>query len=349
MAANVLINGMGVLGRRLFRMIWDKELSSSLATDLTVTMINDMIITDLEQMAYLLQYDTVYGRWEGHNISADVVNKALIVDNKTIEVYSEADVAKLKLGEVSVSIDCTGRVTDNILDGYITAGSVVAIGVKNASGTTPPCIVSGINDQGRSATHGRAYSPYGNAIAIAQILDIIEEQYGINFALTNEITAYTNNNTLEDSAYLSAAKKYQVGRAGAWNIIPVSNNAPKLAGLIIPTLNGKVNGSTRNVGVIAGAIMDCFVQTVHLVESEDAIKAAIKLWVEGDHTDWQMEYAEEGYISSDMIGLPRTCFDANTCVRKMNDNFIRVSVIYDPITVAAANAALVGAYTFATP
>ena len=348
MAANVLINGMGVLGRRLFRMIWDNELSSSLATNLTVTMINDVFITDLEQMAYLLQYDTVYGRWEGHNISADVNNKALIVDNKTIKVYSEADVAKLKLGEVHVSIDCTGRVTDYILDGYRDAGSAVAIGVANA-GTTKPCIVSGINDQRHSATSGTAYSPYGNAIALAQILGIIAEKYGMSFALTDEITAYTNNNTLEDSAIYSAAKKCQVGRAGAWNIIPTSSSAPKALGTIIPALNGKANGSTRNVGVIAGAIMDCFIQTVNPVESEDAIKAAIKLWVEGDHTDWQMKYAEEGYISSDMIGLPYTCFDANTCVRKMNDNFIRVSVIYDPITVAAANAALVGAYTFATP
>ena len=342
--ANVLINGMGVLGRRLFRMIWDKELSSSLATDLTVTMINDMIITDLEQMAYLLQYDTVYGRWEGHDVSADVVNKALTVDNKTIKVYSEGDVAELPLTEVPVSIDCTGRVTDKILDEYIIAGSKVSIGVKNTAGTHG-CVVYGIN----KAVNNRVYSPYGNAIALAQILDIIEEQYGINFALTNEITAYTNNNTLEDSAVYSSAKEYQIGRAGAWNIIPTPNNAPKLAGLIIPTLKGKANGSKRNVGVIAGAIMDCFVQTVHLVDSEDAIKAAIKTWLEVDHKDWQMEYSEEGYISSDMIGLPYTCFDANTCVRKMNDNFIRVSVIYDPITVAAANAALVGAYTYATP
>ena len=344
--ANVLINGMGVLGRRLFRMIWDNELSKSLAADLTVTMINDMIITDLEQMAYLLQYDTVYGRWEGHDVSADVVNKALIVDNKTIEVYSEADVANLPLiaNSVKISIDCTGRLPDNVLDIYKTAGSKVAIGVRNAGGAFP-LVVYGIN----KAVNGLAYSPYGNTIAIAQILDIIEETYGINFALTNEITAYTNNNTLEDSAYLSATKKYQVGRAGAWNIIPVSNIAPKLAGLIIPTLNGKVNGSTRNVGVIAGAIMDCFVQTVNPVESEDAVKAAVKAWVyDESKKDWQMEYAEEGYISSDMIGLPYTCFDTNTCVRKMNDNFIRVSVIYDPITVAAANAALVGAYTFAT-
>ena len=343
--ANVLINGMGVLGRRLFRMIWDKELSSSLATDLTVTMINDMIVTDLEQIAYLLQYDTVYGRWEGHDISADVVNKALIVNNKTIKVYSERDVTNLPLSDnsVEISIDCTGRVTDKILNGYIIAGSKVAIGVKNTAGTHG-CVVYGIN----KAVNNRVYSPYGNAIAIAQILDIIEEQYGINFALTNEITAYTNNNTLEDSAVYSAAKEYQIGRAGAWNIIPTPNNAPKLAGLIIPTLNGKANGSKRNVGVIAGAVMDCFIQTVHLVESEDEIKAAIKSWV-FDRTDWQMKYAEEGYISSDMIGLPYTCFDANTCVRKMNDNFIRVSVIYDPITVAAANAALVGAYTLATP
>ena len=143
--ANVLINGMGVLGRRLFRMIWDKELSSSLATDLTVTMINDVFITDLEQMAYLLQYDTVYGRWEGHDVSADVVNKALIVDNKTIEVYSEADVANLQLSTIAISFDCTGRVTDKILDGYKTQGSRVAIGVKNAA-TTKPCIISGIND-----------------------------------------------------------------------------------------------------------------------------------------------------------------------------------------------------------
>ena len=342
--ANVLINGMGVLGRRLFRMIWDKELSSSLATDLTVTMINDMIITDLEQMAYLLQYDTVYGRWEGHDIQV-VGNNKLEIDTKTVEVYSEANVANLPLyaNEVKLSIDCTGRVTDKILDGYFTAGSSVAIGVKNTAGTHG-CVVYGIN----RAVNNRAYSPYGNAIALAQILDIIAETYGVSSALTNEITAYTNNNTLEDSAVYSAAKNNQIGRAGAWNIIPTPNNAPKLVGFIVPTLNGKANGSTRNVGVIAGAVMDCFIQTVNLVESEDAIKAAIKTWVEFDHTDWQMKYAEEGYISSDMIGLPYTCFDANTCVRKMNDNFIRVSVIYDPITVAAANAALVGAYTFAT-
>ena len=161
--ANVLINGMGVLGRRLFRMIWDNELSKSLAADLTVTMINDMIITDLEQMAYLLQYDTVYGRWEGHDVSADVVNKALIVDNKTIEVYSEANVAELSLTEAPVSIDCTGRVTDKILDGYITAGSKVAIGVANKVYMLENAIYSILSPEGYSSILWKDSSRYKEA------------------------------------------------------------------------------------------------------------------------------------------------------------------------------------------
>ena len=238
MAVNVLINGMGELGRRLFRMIFDKELSGSLMTDLTVTMINDSVITDLNQLARLLQYDTVYGRWTEYDISVDTTTNELTVRNdtvfQTVKVYSAANVANLPLGEnlIDISIDCTGRVTDKILDGYIIAGSQVAIGVKNASGTTPPCIVSGINDQGRSATNGMAYSPYGNAIAIAQILDIIAEKYGVSSALTDEITAYKNLNNLEDNAYPAYTDTSQIGRAGAWNIIPSHNNAPQTLGAL---------------------------------------------------------------------------------------------------------------------
>ena len=340
--ANVLINGMGVLGRRLFRMIWDNELSSSLATNLTVTMINDVFITDLTQLAYLLQYDTVYGRWKGHTVQV-VDNNRLEIDAKTVEVYSAADVANLQLSTIAISFDCTGRVTDNILDEYKTAGSHVAIGVKNAS-TTIPCIISGINDQGYTEANGYAYSPHGDLIAIAQILNIINEKYGLSNAITDEITAYTNLNNLEDSAFPAYASTSQVGRAGAWNIIPSSSSAPKILGRIFSALSGKANGSTRNVGVITGAIMDCFVQTVNPVESVDALKMNIKSWLEVDHKDWQMEYAEVGYVSSDMVGLPYTCFDANTGVTMIGNNFMRVSVIYDPITVAAANAALVGAY-----
>ncbi len=353
MAVNVLINGMGELGRRLFRMIFDKELSGSLATDLTVTMINDSVITDLNQLARLLQYDTVYGRWKGYNINVDTTTNELTVYNdtviQTVKVYSETNVANLPLGakSISLSIDCTGRVTAAILQSYKDNGSQVAIGVRNASGTTPPCIVSGINDQGRSATNGMAYSPYGNAIALAQILGIIAEKYGVSSALTDEITAYTNLNNLEDNAYPAYTDTSQIGRAGAWNIIPSHNNAPKILGAIIPALNGKANGDTREVAVITGAVMDCFVQTVKPVESADAIGVAIKTWLEVDHKDWQMEYADVGFVSSDMIGLPRTCFDAKTCVGVLAPNYIRVSVIYDPITVAAANAVLIGDYIYA--
>lgn len=336
--ANVLINGMGVLGRRLFRMIWDKELSDGLE----VTMINDMFITDLEQLAYLLQYDTVYGRWKGHTVQV-VDNNKLDIDGIAVDVYSKADVANLQLDTIAISFDCTGRVTDTILQAYPTAGSHVAIGVKNAS-TTNQCIISGINDQGYNETNGRAYSPYGDLIAITQILDIINEKYGLSNAITDEITAYTNLNNLEDSAFPAYASTSQVGRAGAWNIIPSSSSAPKMLGKIIPALTGKANGSTRNVGVITGAIMDCFVQTVNPVASADALKADIKAWLAVAGKSWQMEYADVGYVSSDMVGLPYTCFDANTGVTMIGNNFMRVSVIYDPITVAAANAVLVGAY-----
>ena len=352
--ANVLINGMGELGRRLFRMIFDKELSGSLMTDLTVTMINDSVITDLNQLARLLRYDTVYGRWKGYDIDVDTTTNELTVRNdtvfQTVKVYSAANVANLPLGEeaIALSIDCTGRVTDDILQSYKDNGSQVAIGVRNASaGQAHHCIVSGINDQGRSATNGMAYSPYGNGIALAQILGIIAEKYGVSSALTDEITAYQNLNNLEDNAYPAYTDTSQIGRAGAWNIIPSHNNAPNTLGAIIPTLNGKANGDTREVAVITGAVMDCFIQTVKPVESADEIGVVIKTWLEVDHKDWQMEYADVGFVSSDMIGLPRTCFDAKTCVGVFAPNYIRVSVIYDPITVAAANAVLIGDYIYA--
>ena len=363
---NVMINGMGVLGRRLLRLIFDNP-----DLGLTVKRINDWLVTDVSQLAYLIKYDTVYGRWDKHTV--DTGTNELIIDGDRIQVTSHsAGSTGQDWHDCDVAIDCTGsKVWDSgatYAEGYANffktyGGIPYAVGCGNFADNGATLVVFGENHTntaiGETAVR---YSALGDMISATQILNILNSKFRIETAMVDEITAYTNLNNLEDSAFPAYASTSQIGRAGAWNIIPTAATKYKSIVKIRPELNGKLIGDTRNVGVITGALSDFFVNTVDSVGTKEDLLAELKSAITGGGKEDMLAAYNSGYplisfgkntagaiVSSDMVGLPYSILDDAVGVTVFSNTFIRVALNYDPITLAAANALLTAKYIVENP
>ena len=361
-----MINGMGVLGRRLFRLIFDNP-----DLGLTVRRINDWLVTDVAQLAYLIKYDTVYGRWDKHTV--DTGTNELIIDSNRIQVtsYSPGSTGQ-DWHDCDVAIDCTGsKVWDSnatYADGYAeffhtNSGIQYVVGCGNFNDNGATIVVFGENHTSTpiGPTYVR-YSALGDMISATQILEILDSKFGVVSAMVDEITAYQNLNNLKDNAYPAYTDTSQVGRAGAWNIIPTTAAKYKNIFKIRPELNGKLIGDARNVGVITGALSDFFVNTRDSVGKEVDLLSVLKEAITGGGKEDMLAAYNSGsplisfikstagaIVSSDMVGLPYSILDDAVGVTVLSDTFIRVTLNYDPITLAAANALLTAKYIVENP
>ena len=364
---NIMINGMGVLGRRLFRLIFDNP-----DLGLTVRRINDWLVTDVAQLAYLIKYDTVYGRWDKHTVEHGT--NELIIDSAIhipVTSYSAGSTGQ-DWHDCDVAIDCTGsKVWDSNVtyaEGYANffgrnGGIPYAVGCGNFNDNGATLVVFGENHKSTAiGEKGVRYSALGDMISATQILEILNSKFGVVSAMVDEITAYQNLNNLEDNAYPAYTDTSQIGRAGAWNIIPTAAAKYKNIFKILPALNGKLIGDARNVGVITGALSDFFVDTRESVGKEVDLLSVLKEAITGGGKEDMLAAYNSGsplisflkstagaIVSSDMVGLPYSILDDAVGVSLISDTFIRVTLNYDPITLAAANALLTAKYIVENP
>ncbi|HOO44031.1 MAG TPA: type I glyceraldehyde-3-phosphate dehydrogenase [Bacillota bacterium] len=294
MAVKVAINGFGRIGRLAFRIMFGNP-------DYEIVAINDL--TDAEQLAYLLKYDSSQGRY-GKAVSFE--GSDLVVEGSKIPVFAEKDPTVLpwaKLG-VDVVLECTGVFVS--MDGaskHLTAGAKKVIISAPAKGDMPT-VVYGVNEGSLTKEDNVLSAASCTTNCLAPIAKILDENFGIVKGFMTTVHAYTN-----DQATLDIPHKKGIfarrGRAAAANIVPTSTGAAKAVGLVLPQLKGKMDGMALRVPVITGSVVDLVVElkkNVTAAEVNAAVKAA--------QSD-TVGYTEDPIVSSDTIGMSYgTLFDA---------------------------------------
>lgn len=350
------INGMGVLGRRLLRMMVELNYDENYPAEFNVCQINDPNMT-AKQLAYLLKHDTVYGTW---GKAVEVVSGGISIDATTIRFthidYNSTD-GWANCGWSDVMVDCVFDCmginqyeTNAIMQTHRDAGAQRVFCCGSAMTNDMASVVFGINHLNVNVDEYPIVGIFnGDVQAAAVIGKLLDDSYTLEGAICENICSYTNLNNLEDSAKSGYATSPQVGRAGAWNIIPVISSTVRKVGLVAPQLNGKILGRELRAGTISGAFMNI---TANLKDSFDAdtfyasLKTTLADTLATAYTNNAMcgKYVEDYLsVSSDAIGEPCVIMNTRDSVA-LTPNLVNVQGLYDALSLQAGNAILVATY-----
>ena len=316
MAVKVGINGFGRIGRNLFRAAYEG------GPDLEFVAVNDLI--DTEMIAHLLRYDSVLGRFPGE---IEVTDDGIKVDGAEIKVLNERDPAALPWGDlgVEVVIESTGLFTKREdAQKHLDAGAKKVI--ISAPATDPDITVAlGVNFD--SDYDPERHNIISNASCttncLAPVAKVLNDTVGIERGLMTTIHAYTADQRLQDMPH----KDYRRARAAAVNLIPTSTGAAKAIGLVLPELQGKLNGVAIRAPVITGSLID-LVCDVGTETSAEAINAAMREAAEGPLTGI-LKYTEDPIVSTDIVTDPHSSiFDAEQTT-VVDGKFVKVFSWYD--------------------
>ncbi len=314
MTIKVGINGFGRIGRMAFRA------AAKDFQDIEVVAINDLL--EPEYLAYMLQYDSVHGRFDG---DVSVVDGNLVVNGKTIRITAERDPADLKWGEVGADliIECTGFfLTKDSCQAHLDAGAKKVVQSAPSKDDTP-MFVYGVNDeQYKGEAIVSAASCTTNALA--PVAKVLNDNFGIVKGLMTTVHAATATQKTVDGPSL---KDWRGGRGILENIIPSSTGAAKAVGKVLPELNGKLTGMAFRVPTSDVSVVDLTVQLDKSTTYDD-ICAAMKTASEGVMKG-VLGYTNESVVSTDFRGHPAPSnFDAGAGIA-LDGTFVKVVAWYD--------------------
>jgi len=296
MAVKVAINGFGRIGRLAFRLMFGNK-------DFEVVAINDL--TDAEQLAYLLKYDSSQGRY-GKEVSFEGTD--LVVEGVKVPVYSQRnpeDLPWAKFG-VDVVLECTGVFAS--LEGslkHIKAGAKRVVISAPAKGNVPT-VVYGVNEKTLTGEEKVISAASCTTNCLAPVAKVLDDEFGLVKGFMTTIHAYTNDQATLDVPHNKGIKARR-GRAAAANIVPTSTGAAAAVGLVLPQLKGKLDGMALRVPVIVGSVVDLVVELGKNV-TVDEVNAAIKAAASDS-----LGYTEDPIVSSDVIGMHYgSLFDAQS-------------------------------------
>jgi glyceraldehyde 3-phosphate dehydrogenase len=312
----VAINGFGRIGRNLYRAAYEA------ASELDFVAVND--ITDPATLAHLLRYDSILGRFPG---AVEAGEHSISVDGAEIRVLAERDPADLPWAElgVDVVIESTGLFTKRPdAAKHLEAGAKKVI--ITAPATDPDVTVAlGVNFDSDydPESHHIVSNASCTTNCLAPIAKVIHEAVGIERGLMTTIHAYTADQRLQDMPH----KDLRRARAAAINLIPTSTGAAKAVGLVLPELNGKLNGIAVRAPVATGSVVDltCEVASETSVEQ---INAAVREAATGPLAGI-LAYTEDPIVSTDIVKDPHSSiFDAEQTM-VLEGNFVKVVSWYD--------------------
>ena len=317
MAVKVGINGFGRIGRNVFRA------AQAAGADLEFVAVNDLV--DVATMAHLLKYDSILGRFPGQ---VEVKGDSIVVDGRELKVLSERDPAALPWADlgVEVVIESTGFFTarDDAAK-HLSAGAKKVI--ISAPAKDPDVTVAlGVNFD--EAYDRDSHQIISNASCttncLAPLAKVIHEEFGIEQGLMTTIHAYTADQRLQDMPH----KDPRRARAAALNLIPTTTGAAKAVGLVLPELNGKLNGLAMRAPVATGSVVDLVFTTPDPVDVEKvngAVEAAANGPLKGI-----LSYTEDPIVSTDIVGDPHSSiFDAGQTMVIGDGRLVKAVSWYD--------------------
>jgi glyceraldehyde 3-phosphate dehydrogenase len=317
MAIKVAINGYGRIGRNILRALYE----SGRTDQFQVVAINDL--GNAETNAHLTQYDTAHGRFPG-TVSAE--DGFLVVNGDKIKVFAERDPAKLPWGEhgVDVVLECTGLFTSKAKASAHLAGGakkviISAPGDKDVDGT----FVYGVNHDGLKASHAVISNASCTTNCLAPLAKVLHAEIGIVHGLMTTIHAYTNDQVLTD-VYHSDLRR---ARSATMSQIPTKTGAAATVGLVLPDLNGKLDGFAMRVPTINVSVVDLsFVaaRATSNAEIDSIVKAASEGALKGI-----LGFNTKPLVSVDFNHDPRSSVYDNTLTKVMGGTLVKVCAWYD--------------------
>ncbi len=317
MAVKVGINGFGRIGRNIFRA------AHAAGADLEFVAVNDLV--DATTMAHLLKYDSILGRFPGEVAARE---GAITVDGKEVRLFSERDPAALPWGEIGVDvvIESTGLFTARE-----EAAKHLAAGAKKVIISAPakePDVTVALGVNFESAYDRDSHHIISNASCttncLAPLAKAIHEEFGIEQGLMTTIHAYTADQRLQDMPHRDLRR----ARAAALNLIPTTTGAAKAVGLVLPELNGKLNGISIRAPVATGSVVD-LVASLSKPAEPGAVNAVMRTAAEGP-LNGILSYTEDPIVSTDIVGDPHSAiFDAGQTMAIGEGSMIKAVAWYD--------------------
>ena len=316
MTMKIGINGFGRIGRLVLR-----ATNSQHPNELEVAAINDL--TDAKTNAHLLKYDTAYGPYPG---SVEASNGDLVVDGRSIRVFSEREPARIPWSEmdVDVVVESTGIFTNADQASAHLEGGAKKVVISAPARGEDLTVVLGVNGHLYDAEKHKIISNAScTTNCFATMVKVIHDAFGVEHGVMSTVHSYTNDQAILDQRHSDLRR----ARAAAMNIIPTTTGAARAVGLVLPELNGKLDGIAFRVPTSTGSITDFVAQVSKDVTVED-VNAAYQEAAEGA-LKGILEYSTEPLVSSDFRGNSHSCIIDGLSTMVMQNRMIKVMGWYD--------------------
>ena len=313
--SNIAINGFGRIGRSILRIIIEQDI------DINVVAINDL--GDYENLAYLFKHDSIMGILDA---DISIQNDTFKINDREIKLISISEPSELPWSELNVDIvvESTGIFTNKeSLDKHLRAGA------KKVLLTVPPkdeidaTIVLGVNDETLSSDSKLISNASCTTNCLAPIAKVLNDNFKIKSGLMTTVHAYTNDQALAETTH----SDFRRGRNATQNIIPTSTGAAKAVGMVMPELEGKLDGMAMRVPVPNGSVVDLIVElesSVTINDINNAVRKASENELKGI-----LSYSEIPLVSTDILGNPNSSIYDATSTEILENKHVRVVCWYD--------------------
>ncbi len=311
--ATVAINGLGRIGRAALKILLDTD-------GLDLVAVND--VADLDNLAYLLKYDTVYGRYHRDVTTA---TDALVVDGSRISAFTEPDPAKLPWDDLGVDLvlECTGAfATAEGLEKHLQAGASYVILSAPTKSENVPTVVHGVN-----RPHGRPQMiscASCTTNCITPVIEVAHRRLGVKRAVMSTVHAYTAGQQLVDGP----SRSFRRGRAGATNLVPTSTGAARATTRAMPELARRFDGIAVRAPIPVGSIADIvFVASRPTTAAE--VNEAFREEAATARYEGILGVSEDPLVSTDIVGDPRAAIIDLELTRVVDATLVKVMAWYD--------------------